>query len=463
MIIRSLRWRLVVAMALIIAAVATAAGVFSSLTVKKQFERYLTTKKNEDARAAFAIIRSTPDLDEALKRVHGRFGFRTLVLDGAGRVTHRYPPELASFRVRVLQDGGLELIRTSAGGYEALRIRGMSRPVPGAGTVHLLPPSDRAGAPRTFRLSVDRWLVIGMGIAALLALLVVLTFFRRVFRPVEALTAGARALAGGRLETRVDVRGNDEVAELGRAFNGMAEALERNERARRNMVSDVAHELRTPLTSIRVQIEAVQDGVIEADAKFLASIEEDAATLSRLVDDLQQLSLADAGELRLEMADVAVAELVERAMSGVEGVAITSSVDPSLTVRGDARRLVQVIRNLLVNAVAYAESSIVVTACALPDGMEIRVADDGPGVPEEHATRIFDRFYRADPSRSRSTGGAGLGLAIAKQLVELHGGTIRYERPAFVVRLLGSCHLEPQDFATGEKHGGEGPGWMGVG
>jgi signal transduction histidine kinase len=436
MIIRSLRWRLAVAMTLIIAAVIAAAGVFSSLTVKKEFDRFLVTQRRADGRAALELIRTTPDPDVALREVHTRFGFRGLVLDQAGRVTHRYPPELATFRVRRLADGGLELSRQSPRGYETLRLRGMSMPVAGGGTVHLLPPNDPSGAPRTFRRAVDRWLLGGLGIAALLALLVMLTFFRRVFRPVEALTAGAGALAGGRLETRVAVRGNDEVAELGRAFNGMAEALERNERARRNMVSDVAHELRTPLTSIRVQIEAVQDGVVEPDAKFLASIEEDVVTLSRLVDDLQQLSLADAGQLRLELAEVSVAELVERAVSGLDlrGLALSISVAPSLAVRVDARRLVQVLRNLLVNAVSYAASAITVTA-AVADIVEIRVADDGPGVPEAHVERIFDRFYRADPSRSRTTGGAGLGLAIARQLVELHGGTIRYERPAFVVKL----------------------------
>jgi signal transduction histidine kinase len=136
--------------------------------------------------------------------------------------------------------------------------------------------------------------------------------------------------------------------------------------------------------------------------------------------------------LRLEVAEVSVAEIVERAAGGLE---IVRNVDPELTVRADARRLVQVIRNLLVNAVAYAKSEVRVTAAREGDVVEIRVSDDGPGVADEHKERIFDRFYRADASRSRTTGGAGLGLAIARQLVELHGGTIRYERPSFVVAL----------------------------
>lgn len=435
---RSLRWRLVLATALIIAAIAAAAGLVSSFTVKRELSRIMLEKTQADTHAAMQVFRETPDVDEAMRRVYTQYGIRVIVMDDRGGVVARYPPELAEFRVSVLPAGGLELRRTTRG-IEVIRVMGLAQRLPNVGTVYFLPPTREGGPVRAPRLEIDRWLFAGLGGAALLAVSVMLMIFRRVFRPVEALTSGARALAGGKLETRVDVRGQDEVAELGRAFNSMAEALERNERARRNMVSDIAHELRTPLTSIRVQIEAVQDGVLEPDAKWIASIEEDAAALAHLVDDLQQLSLADAGALRLEVTEVSVRELVERALSGLSrpGIAVTHSVDPELVVRADARRLVQVVRNLLVNALAYAAGAITVSAARVGDRVEIRVADDGPGVPEEHAERIFDRFYRADPSRSRSTGGAGLGLAIARQLVELHGGTIRYERPAFVIVLPG--------------------------
>ena len=432
MITRSLRWRLVFAMALIIAAVAGAAGFFSSLTVKRELDRFLITQRHEDARAALRMLRG-PNVAEAMRDVHERFRFRSVIVRD-GRIVAAYPPELLSYRAKALPGDVLELTRIGEHGAESMRIKGMFTDVEGVGRVHLLPPRDpKSNAPRTFRGNVNRWLIGGLGAAALLAVLVMLTVFRRVFRPVEALTEGARALAGGRLDTRVSVRGDDEVAELGRAFNSMAEALERNERTRRSMVGDVAHELRTPLTSIRVQIEAVQDGVIAPDAKWVASIAEDAAALAHLVDDLQQLSLGDAGALRLEIAEVSVAEIIERATNSLSArdISITIDIPRDLTIRADARRLVQVIRNLVVNALAFATSSI--TISAKPG--EIRVADDGPGVPPEHVDRIFDRFYRADPSRSRATGGAGLGLAIARQLVELHGGTIRYEKPAFIVTL----------------------------
>jgi signal transduction histidine kinase len=433
MIVRSLRWRLGIAMALLIGALVAAAGLFSSITVKREFDRYLVSQRLDEVRAAQDLLRRAPNVESGLRQVHERYGMRALVFDDSRRVVARYPPSMNEYRVVLHPGGRLEM----TSGFEKLMLKGAGRRIPGKGTVYFLPPDRERPAPKSFRVSVDRGLLAGLAAAAFLAVLVVLTIFRRVFAPVEALTRGARALAGGRLDARVDVRGEDEVAELGRAFNAMAEALERNERARRNMVTDVAHELRTPLTSIRVQLEAVQDGVLEPDGKWLASIEEDATTLARLVDDLQELALADAGQLRLERCDVFVAELMARALSGLplRGLALTRDVPSDLIVTADARRLVQVLRNLLVNATTYAKSRIAVTASARGAAVEIRVGDDGPGISDEHAERVFDRFYRADASRSRATGGAGLGLAIARQLVELHGGTIRYERPEFVITI----------------------------
>lgn len=443
MIVRSLRWRLVIATALIIAAVVAAAGVFSSVTVKREFNRFLIAQRLASHQEAIAILRTAnrATLLNALQRIHAKSGLRTIVFDERKVLIARWPPELAQYQVTLLADGGLRLVRQRGRAMEAIKLKGNAHRVAGIGTVFFLPSEeDRPGQGQSFRISVDRWLLGGLALAVVLAVIVMLTIFRRVFAPVEELTRGAQALASGRLDARVGVSGNDEIGQLASAFNAMAAALERNERARRNMVSDVAHELRTPLTNIRVQIEAVQDGVLEADAKLFASIGEDAATLARLVDDLQQLSLAEAGQLRLELAEVNVAELVERALDGLEqrseGLQIRRDVPAGLVVRTDARRLVQVLRNLIVNALTYARSSIDVTAARTGDYIEIRVRDDGPGVPPEHAERIFERFHRADPSRSRTTGGAGLGLTIARELVELHGGTIRLEeRSMFVVRL----------------------------
>ena len=405
MILRSLRWRLALAMALIIAAVLAAAGVFSSITVKREFDRFI---QKDDMRPKARVV-----------------------FNARGEIIER-SPELASYDIRLAPGGELHLTRSN----ESLVVKTMPLRV-GEARVYFLPRPETRDI--SFRRTINRRLIAGIAIAAFLAIAVMMTLFRRVFAPVEALTRGARSLAGGALDTRVPVRGRDEVAELANAFNSMAEALERNEKARRNMVSDVAHELRTPLTSIRAQLEAVQDGVMTADAKWLASIEEDAALLARLVDDLQQLSLAEAGQLRLELEEIEVAMLVERAWgAGVPPAWRAGSPPPipqGMVVRVDVGRMVQVLRNLLVNAMAHANSTIDVSASKVDGRIEIRVSDDGPGVPAGHEERVFDRFYRVDASRSRATGGAGLGLAIAKELVELHGGTIRYERPAFIISL----------------------------
>ncbi|MEA2488237.1 MAG: hypothetical protein QOH21_29, partial [Acidobacteriota bacterium] len=426
--IRSLRWKLVLATALIIAAVVAAAGFFSRFAVVREFDRFLISQDINATRKAMDTLRAAgpANFEETLRQVHAETRLRMVVLGDDGKVIARQPPELAAYEVTVLPDRSLRLTRQAGGGLEELRVQGMRGRIPGVGTVWFLP--GRQPAAGQFRVSIDRWLIGGLAFAALLAVLVIFTIFRRVFAPVEALTRGARALASGRLDTRVDVRGGDEIGELATAFNAMADALERNERARRNMVSDVAHELRTPLTNIRVQVEAVQDGIIAPDAKFFSSIEEDAATLARLVDDLQQLSLAEAGQLRLEKEDVSVEELVARALDGLQrriderGLAITTDVQPTV-VRADPRRIVQVLRNLVVNALTYGRTSLTIASMTTSEHVEMRVTDDGPGIAPEHAERIFDRFYRADAARSRTTGGAGLGLAIARQLVELHGGT----------------------------------------
>ena len=431
MIVRSLRMRLLLAIATIVVAVLVAVGLFSSLTARREFDRYLVhrvvTKSrvlNVDLERHYARHGSWRGVEPLVRRLSDD-GSRVLLFDAQRKLVARAPLELEQFDVRMAGD---ELQLSRSGQLVKLRGAVPLRAPDGTvvGSLYTLPGEDSDGVVRRrFRGSLNRWLLWGVVSAALLAFVVTVLMLRRVFAPVEALTAGARALAGGRLDTRVPVKGEDEIGELAGAFNAMAEALERNERARRNMVSDVAHELRTPLTNIRVQIEALQDGVVEPDAKMFASISDDAATLSRLIDDLQQLTLAEAGELRLELADVRLAEVVERAVAVPSTQTIDVHVPDDITVRVDARRIVQVVRNLVANAVKHARSRVEVSAKRVDGGVEVRVIDDGPGIPPEHIGRIFDRFYRIDVSRSRTTGGAGLGLAIARELVELHGGNIR--------------------------------------
>ena len=284
--------------------------------------------------------------------------------------------------------------------------------------------------------SVNRWIVaavVGVGLASLAA---VALLTRRILGPVEDLTRAARRLGSGDLGARVSSGRRDEIGELAAAFNRMAEALGANEENRRQMVADVAHELRTPLTNLRAQIEAIQDGLARADERVVGSLHEETMHLAGLVEDLQDLALAEAGELRMRFESVRIGEAVDNAVeacrtrAAAKNVRVIASVAQSLApVRADEKRTGQILRNLLDNALAHTGEGgeVSVRAEAVGMGVRVTVADTGEGIAAEDLSRVFERFYRADRSRSRVTGGAGLGLPIVRQLVLAHGGEVSIE------------------------------------
>jgi two-component system sensor histidine kinase BaeS len=286
-----------------------------------------------------------------------------------------------------------------------------------------------------FLASVNRTLLLVAVVAGLGAVLLILGLSRRILAPVEALTAAVRRMEAGDLSQRVDITSRDEIGELARAFNSMADGLARLEGLRRNMVTDVAHELRTPLSNIRGYLEAIQDGVVEPERGIIDSLYEEAMLLNHLVDDLQELSLAEAGQLKLERQPVALADIVDRAVEAirpraeVERVTVQVDLSEELLVDVDPRRIGQVLRNLLENALTHTPpgGEIAVAARISDRWVEVSVRDTGSGIAAEDLPYVFERFYRSDRSRSRATGGAGLGLAIARQLVEAHGGDIWVE------------------------------------
>ena len=274
--------------------------------------------------------------------------------------------------------------------------------------------------------------VVGLS-AGVAGVLLVLLFSRRVLRSVGNLTAAARRLGSGDLSSRVPVRGNDEVAELGHAFNAMADALEDSERQRRAMVSDVAHELRTPLANIQGHIEAMQDGLMQPDAENLDTVHQQTLHLNHLISDLRLLAETEARELSLSIEPFAIGEIVNDAVGSFRphadgaSIRISTEIAEGLpTVSVDRLRIRQVLGNLLDNAIRHTPAGGVVTVAAghHDGGVRVEVADTGSGIPDDALPHVFDRLYRADPSRDRATGGSGLGLTIARQLVEAHGGTI---------------------------------------
>lgn len=260
--------------------------------------------------------------------------------------------------------------------------------------------------------------------------------FARLVRPLRALEQAARRLAAGDLGARVPESAGGELGPIAEAFNRMAEALARAEQQRRQMLADIAHELRTPLGILQGHLEGLMDGVLPLDLEQIAQIHDEVRHLARLVEDLRLLTLAEAGQLRLEREPVDLNRLVEEAVDGIalqaaeKGIRVAVRLSEALPlVRADPVRIRQVLMNLLTNAVRYTPSGgeITVAVQDAGDGVRVSVRDTGVGIAPEDLPYIFDRFYRAEKARSRADGGSGLGLAIAKHLVEAHGGRIGVE------------------------------------
>jgi len=278
------------------------------------------------------------------------------------------------------------------------------------------------------------WAALG---AAALSLLLGILLSRLLTAPLVRLTHAAQAVAAGDLSQRVEIRSRDETGELGRAFNEMAASLAEAETMRKNLIADVSHELRTPLSVVQGNLQALLDGVYPLEMAQVASLYDETRLLTRLVDDLHDLALADAGRLRLEQAPIDVNGLARAAAAQFAPVAESSGVRLDLaldadgaggssTVLGDADRLAQVLRNLLSNALRHTPAGGRVSLAVIRAGeqVHVQVADSGSGISAEDLPHVFDRFYRGDRSRSRQGGGAGLGLAIARQIVAAHGGTL---------------------------------------
>lgn len=304
------------------------------------------------------------------------------------------------------------------------------------GTAYIIPdPTKEEYIAPFLRLSasINRSLLLGGSVAIGIALLLTFILSRRMTSPIGVLAEAARRLGHGDLSQRVGLQGGSEVAALGEAFNSMAGDLEYAEQLRRNMVADVAHELRTPLSNIQGYLEAIRDGVIEPDAAAIGSLSEEASLLSRLVNELQELSLAEAGELKLVYQAEDIADLVKQAVVPLQPQVVAKGIMLSLDLAEDLplvnidwQRVNEVLHNLLENAVVHTPEggTINVGASAKGRWVEVNVSDTGEGIPAEDLPHIFERFYRVDKSRARATGGSGLGLTIAKRLIEAHGGTI---------------------------------------
>lgn len=275
-------------------------------------------------------------------------------------------------------------------------------------------------------------------IATLAALLLGSFLFLQIVSPVRHLTAAAKKVAAGDLGQRIDVKSQDEIGQLAVAFNQMADSLARDHELRRNLMADVAHELRTPLSIIQGNLEAMLDGVLPTSPEEIASLRDETALLGRLVSDLRLLSLAEAGQLKLERAPIDLPLLIRNALVTLRpqaeagNIFLSDEMPASMPLFNlDPDRINQVLHNLLANALRYTPAGGTVTVTIRLEGSNARVdiSDTGSGIAADDLPYLFDRFYRAEKSRSRSSGGSGIGLTIVRQLVRAHGGEVSVESP----------------------------------
>jgi signal transduction histidine kinase len=294
-------------------------------------------------------------------------------------------------------------------------------------------PTD---ANQMFLAAVHRYLIWASGCALACAVIFSFVLTRKLLRPLSRMTVITRQIAAGDYTARVRLESNDEVGQLARAFNRMADNLQRIEHVRRTMVSDVAHELRTPLTNMRGYLEALRDGVVTPSQELFELLHEETLRLVTLVEDLLLLAKAEAAQATLRQQKVRLQELIDHTLElfqtqiMAKGITLNTQFASSAdTVEADPDKLSQAVSNLLHNAWQYTfpGGHITVTTQRVPGGIKLMVANTGESIHQDDLPFIFERFYRGEKSRSRQHGGSGIGLAIVKEVIEAHGGQVGVE------------------------------------
>lgn len=425
---RSLLFRMIAAFSVVILVALLAVFTFMSWSTAAEFERFranVDAQRAEDVR--FALVRyyvnsgDWTGIQPYVKHIADMWEWRIIVTDADGVVVADSTEELLGTYYAEEKPG---MLVSTVGGAQSL------------GTLYVEPQTPPGTERALLAVTLERigqFLLLGLLVATAFAVVLAWFLTRRILAPVAELRGAVQRLGAGDLSQRVGVTDEGEIGELAAAFNTMAGALEHANQVQRQMIADIAHELRTPLSNIRGYIEAVRDKVIEPDEETVATLDAEALLLSRLVDDLQEISIVEAGQMTLDIQPEDLTELLShttdamRAVAGAHQINLEFHVPVSLPlVSIDYHRISQVLRNLLENAIAHTGEGGHITVGAIPRGryVEVSVTDNGAGIVHEDLPYIFDRFYRADRSRTRATGGRGLGLTISRGLVEAHGGTI---------------------------------------
>ncbi len=459
----SLQFRLILAFTLTLALALGAVGALVSFAAETESDRFQARSQEFRMGRVHRMIarRYAENMDWAtvqpsLEQAGSFYGRRFLVTDADGRIVadshpgqeKRHPGKRHKDRSAPIVLEGREvgaLLLVSDGEGRGPERRFFDGPPPflsslpsGAEPPNATTGLGPAGEPvvSLVTATVNKALLWTGVAAAILGIALIAFASRRILAPLQTLGGAAQRLGEGDLSQRVPASGPSEIRHLGNTFNAMAENLQAAEQQRRNLTADVAHELRTPLSNIQGYLDAVNDGLLQPDEATMATLRQQTAHLVTLVEDLRLLALAEAGTLVLQTRLESIQSLLEESVEAFRPRADAKNIRLTLEVAAwlpevelDRTRVSQVMGNLLDNAIVNTPEGGAVTVGAYRDGelVAVSVADTGPGLSPEDLERVFDRFYRVDPSRSRATGGAGLGLTIARQLVEAHGGSIRAE------------------------------------
>jgi signal transduction histidine kinase len=418
---------------------ALAVAVLATSVASNQFQQYVArrdllaqTGVLEDLVTYYETNGNWVGVEPVLAQVAGR---------GQGR--GRPPVLLADVGGNIVYDERTQRVGTLLSVSE--RSTALPIDVQGGTAGYLLLGTQGRGALATneqdFLDQLQRTLLIAAVIAAGLGIVIGVVISRTVSRPLSRLAQAARAFAAHNWAQRVQIGGTEEVAEVAVAFNDMADSLQHAETLRRNLMADVAHELRTPLTVLQGNLRAMLDGVYPLERSEIATLYDETRLLNRLVDDLRELALAEAGQLKLNRQPIDLAALIGSTvanfmpMAEERGLALEANLDRVVTVVADPDRVGQVLRNLIANALWHTppQGQVTVETQPIDRGICVTVTDTGEGIAPEDVPHVFDRFYRSDKSRTRPStslhsaqdrGGSGLGLAIAKSLIEAMGGQI---------------------------------------
>lgn len=430
----SLQTRLLVGFALVLGLALGGLSLFTSLTAKWEAADYQEEVNRARAERIRDIVlqryveHEWQSLDDTLGSTSSALGWHMLVTDSNGKMLAYSGQQSGMPSWNSSSEAWVMPIYSEQEEVGRLMIKPMD-----PGSTSLEPPPSRLVA--AFRRSL-LWTGLAVGAIGIASIFLVM---RRILIPVKQLTLAVRRVSQGEFSQRVSVSGHGEIGELAHTFNVMISRLEDAEKQRRQLIADVAHELRTPLTNARGYVEAMKDGLISPDPETIDAVYRQVIYLSKLIDDLRLISLAESGHLDLYLEPNSIYELLSSSIQSFEPKARVKNVTLSLDCRPymplvlmDRMRISQVVGNLLQNAIFHTPDggSVTVSASETDNQMVVSITDTGPGIPADALPYLFDRFYRYDDSRSRVSGGTGLGLAIAKQLVESHGGTIFVESEA---------------------------------